>query len=483
MSMSGNGQGQPADTPRVAVVGAGVSGLTVAFELLDRAERRPGGIEVLCLESGDRPGGNIRTFSRDGFTCEWGPNGFLDNSPPTLTLVRRLGLGQRMTRASDTSGRRFIFRDGKLRLVPTDPPSFLRSDILPLGGRLRVLTEPLRRGKRDDGDESVFEFASRRIGRRAATILVDAMVTGIYAGDVRKLSLPATFPIMREMEAKHGTLFRAMLARRKAAKERGETSGGPAGPGGALTSFRGGMQELIDGLAARVEKSLRFNERIAAVTDMGRRGFRILRDVGAPLDVDAVVLACPAWRAAGLVRDADPAMAAAMDGIGSAPLAVVHFGYRAGAFGEDPVGFGFLVPRSEGVRTLGTIWSSNVFEGRAPEGSMLMTSMVGGALDHEAHELDEKELVDIVKQDLNRIMDIVAAPYFVEVYRHPRGIPQYELGHLDRVAAIEARAAEHPGLFVCGNSYRGISVNKCVEEAPEIAESVLTHLNSRGRGT
>lgn len=468
--------GRPAARPRVAVIGAGVSGLTVAFELSERAQRLPGGIDLVCLERSPRTGGNILTIARDGFVCEWGPNGFLDNSPPTLTLVRRLKLTERVVRAEETSARRFIFRAGRLREAPATPPRFLRSDILPWGSKLRVLMEPLIPSKRDDRDESVFEFASRRIGRGAASVLVDAMVTGIYAGDVRSLSLPATFPKMRQMEAEHGTLFRAMLARRRAARESGESGGGPAGPGGTLTSFRGGMQELTDTLAAKLGGRLRLSARVESVGDLGRRGFRVHQAEGAPLDVDAVVLACPAWHAAPLVAPMDPELSGAMTGIGSASLAVVHLGYRDGTFGETPNGFGFLVPRGQGLRILGTIWASCVFPGRAPRGSVLLTSMIGGAHDPAAVELDDKTLVAAVREDLRRAMEIHADPFFVEIMRHPRGIPQYNLGHPERVRAIERRLGEHPGLFVSGNSYHGISVNACVEEAPRVAEAVLDHL-------
>lgn len=469
--------GEPAaPRPRVAVIGAGVSGLTVAFELMERAQRLPGGIELHCLERSARTGGNILTRKRDGFVCEWGPNGFLDNSPPTLTLVRRLGLGERVVRADESSARRFIFRAGKLREAPSSPPAFLRSDILPWSAKLRVLMEPLMPSRRDDGDESVFEFASRRIGRGAASVLVDAMVTGIYAGDVRSLSLPATFPRMRAMEAEHGTLFRAMLAKRRAAKASGEAAGGPAGPGGTLTSFRAGMQELTDTLALRLGDRLRLSAPVDSVGDLGRRGYRIHRAEGAPLDVDAVVLACPAWYAAPLTAGMDAEMSAAMAEIGPASLAVVHLGYREGAFGEAPRGFGFLVPRGQELRILGTIWASCVFPERAPKGSVLLTSMIGGAHDPGAVELGDKALVAAVKDDLRRAMGIHADPWFVEIMRHPRGIPQYNLGHPQRVRTIERRLGEHAGLFVSGNSYHGISVNACVEEAPRVAEAVLEHL-------
>ena len=235
----------------VAVIGGGVSGLAVAYELISRSGRLPGSLRLLCLEARQRCGGNIRSERESGFLCEWGPNGFLDNAPATLDLVRRLGLEERLVRAEQAAARRFVYRKGRLRQVPTGPLSFLASDILPLPGKLRLFGEPFVRRKRDWDDESVFDFAARRIGAPAASILVDAMVSGIHAGNARTLSLPAAFPRMREMEREHGSLVRAMIAKARKARRTSE-GGGPAGPGGQLCSFRDGMQELIDALVREV---------------------------------------------------------------------------------------------------------------------------------------------------------------------------------------------------------------------------------------
>jgi oxygen-dependent protoporphyrinogen oxidase len=463
----------------VVVIGAGISGLSVAYEMMQRASRLPGGLDVICLEASDRPGGNIRTDSAQGFTCEWGPTGFLDNAPATLALARGLGLEDRLLPANPHADDRFIYRAGKLRRVPTTPGAFLSSKVLPLGGLLRVLGEPFVLRKRGEREESVFDFASRRIGTQAASILVDAMVSGVYAGDARQLSLQATFPKMHQMETQHGSLFRAMLAKRKTARASGERVGGPAGPGGRLTSFRGGLQELTDALARKLGDRLRLRCAVEAISDMGLRGLRVHLAEGAPLEANAVVLACPAWSAAPLVRAMDTALAEPLSEIPSAPLVVVHFGYHRGALGPVPEGFGFLVPRGQGARILGTLWISSFFEGRAPDGRLLMTTMIGGAHDPEAIGLTDEQLVRIARQDLTRVMGILAAPYFVEVLRHPQGIPQYTLGHPDRLRRIDARLAVHRGLWVAGNSYHGISVNACIEEAPRVAEKVLTHLTSR----
>lgn len=465
---------------RVIVVGAGISGLAVTYDLLQRAGSAGGPVELLCLEAGKAPGGNIRTEKTDGFTCEWGPTGFLDNAPATLALARRLGLGERLLPAGPAAETRFIFRRGRLQPVPASPLPFLRSGILSARGKLRLLAEPLVRAPRGDADESVHDFASRRIGREAASVLVDAMVSGVHAGDARRLSLGATFPKMRRMEREHGSLFRALLARRKEVRAAGgeERAGGPAGPGGRLTSFRGGLQELTDALAAALGDRLRTDCPVQAVSDMGRRGLRVHLAEGAPLQADAVILACPAWNAAELVREMDPDLAAPLDGIPSAPLAVVHFGYHRGALEQEPRGFGFLVPRGQGPRILGSLWISSIFEERAPEGRILVTSMVGGAHDPAAVELEEAELTRIVREDLSHAMGIIAAPYFTRVMKHPRGIPQYTLGHPGRLEQIRSRLESRPRLFVAGNSYEGISVNACVEEAPKVAAALLERIET-----
>jgi len=307
-------------------------------------------------------------------------------------------------------------------------------------------------------------------------VLVDAMVSGVYAGDADRLSLRATFPKMHEMEPRHGSLFRAMLAKRREARASGRKAGGPAGPGGRLTSFPGGLQELIDALAASLGDRLHTGSPVQAVSDLGDRGFRVHRAEGAPIETDAVVLAVPSWKAADALRQLEPPLASVLDEIPAAPVAVVHCGFSGGALGREPEGFGFLVPRGQGPRILGSLWISSIFPERAPRGHVLMTTMIGGAHDPGALELDDDALVRIVRQDLGRVMDVVANPYFVRVMRHPRGIPQYTLGHPDRLDRIAGLLERHPGLWLCGNSYRGISVNACVEEAPRVAGEVLDYL-------
>lgn len=469
--------------PRVAVIGGGVAGLAVSYELAQRSERLPQGVEVLCLEAADRAGGNIRSAREGGFLVEWAANGFLDNAPATVTLVRRLGLEERMLKAGEKAARRFIYRKRRLRELPLTPPAFLMSDVISLRGKLRLLCEPFVAARRSVEEESVFDFASRRVGREAATVLIDALVSGVYAGDTRRLSLDAAFPKLRRLESEHGGLVRGSLAKRKQARAEGREAGFSAGPGGVLTSFPEGLQELTDTLAATLGPRLRLNARVDRLSDLGNRGFRVHLAEGAPLDVDAVVVACPAWHAASIVRPLDEELAGALDGIPSARLAVVHLGYRCDALGPEPEGFGFLVPRGQGPRILGTLCASNIFSGRAPDGSLLLTSMIGGAHDPEAWELDDATLERIVTADLRTTLRIEAPPYFKRIIRWPRGIAQYDLGHVERRATVERRLRELSGLWVGGQSLRGISINSCIEEASEVAESALEFLGRRPAAT
>jgi oxygen-dependent protoporphyrinogen oxidase len=321
----------------------------------------------------------------------------------------------------------------------------------------------------------VYRFAARRIGSEAAGVLVGAMVNGVYAGNVRELCLRSTFPKMYAMETEHGSLFKAMLAKKRSKSGRDDNAG-PAGPGGVLTSFEGGLEELIRGLTKANGDAVMLNRPIQAVSDMGLRGFRVHPVSGPPIDVHGVVLACPSHAASGLVRTMDPELSKAMASIPSAPLAVVHLGYHQAALTEPPHGFGFLAPRGQGVRILGCLWSSSIFPGRAPQGKVLLTAMIGGAEDPEAVELPDGELLELCRNDLMKTMGIGVAPEFVKVFRHHRGIPQYTLGHQERLRTIRERLAKHPGLLVSGNSYGGIAVNHCVEEAPGIADEIARHL-------
>ena len=476
---------------RVVVIGSGISGLTTALHLKDRAGEVEGGVEVVVLEGRKRPGGNVRTDRAEGFTMEWGPNGYLDNAPATPALVRRLGLEAEVQKADENAARRFLYRGGRLHELPTGAASFITCPVLSLRGRLRVMFEPFARSRPEGKDETIYDFGRRRIGEEAARVLIDAMVSGVFAGNIHQLSLASTFPKMAAMEAEHGGLVKAMVAKmkeRRAAKKRAAQMkasgqaveeltrpGGPAGPGGTLTSFRRGLDTLIDGLVAELDGAVRFESRTTSLTRNGQGtgpAWQVGIENGESIEADAVVLTSPSPQAAPLLSQLDPELGEAVGRIPTASLAVVALAYE----GENPQGFGFLVPRGEGPRILGCLWDSSIFPGRAPDGKVLLRAMIGGAHDPEAVNLDDDNLLDIVRRDLETTMEWTAEPLRTRIFRHPLGIGQYVVGHQALLDTVHGRLNELPGLWLAGSSYYGVSMNACIEKAGGQASEVIEYL-------
>jgi oxygen-dependent protoporphyrinogen oxidase len=444
------------------IVGGGISGLSLAH--FARVEQRID--DVLVLEADEHAGGKIHSEWIDGFCCEWGPQGFLDNSPDTLDLIGQLGLMPSLVRADHASGDRFIVRDGVLRAVPLKPAAFLASRVLSFPGRLRVLLEPLQR--RGPEEESVLAFATRRIGREAAEVLVDAMVTGVYAGDPATLSLPATFPKMRRMEADHGSLTRAMISKAREARTRpgGGAVAGPSGPGGTLSTLRNGMQQLTESLAASLGERVRLCSRVRAV-ERDADGFRLRLDDGSAVAATSVAVSVPPAAAAPMLEPLlGPSPCAALRAVPTVRVAAVMTGYRNDRpFAHPTRGFGFLVPGRERRKVLGSIFCHSTFPHEAPPGHALLRTLVGGARAPELLDVDDHELVRLVRRELAALLGGDPEPCMVRVVRHDEAIPQYTLGHLERLAAVDAAAAAVPRLYLLGNGLRGIAANACVSDA------------------
>ncbi len=460
---------------RIGVIGGGISGLAAAYRL------RRAGHDAVVLEADARVGGKIRSERSDGWLVEHGPNGFLDSRLAMVRLARDVGLSTRLHPADASAERRYLFVDGALKAIPQSPPAFLRSDVLSLGGRLRMLREPLIPPRKAFGDESVHRFASRRVGPEAAEKLIDPLVTGIYAGDVERLSLPAAFPRLRALEEQHGGLVRGMLAK-MFGKLRGEApgSGGPGGPGGHLTSFPDGMGEVIGALVACMDEAAvqpgRPVQRIERVGE-GPGRWRLHAPGGEPLDVDGVVLSTPAPAAAKLLAGLAPAAVRPLSDIPYAPAAVVALGYRVIDLPRPLDGFGFLIPSREGRDVLGVLWSSTIFRGRAPGGHALLRCVVGGRRRPDLLALDDDALLGAVRADLAKMLGgNLPRPAFQRLVRWPQAIPQYELGHLDRKAAVEAAVAPLRGVVLASNALYGVSLADCAARAEAIPDAMAAAL-------
>jgi len=457
---------------RIAIIGAGITGLATAEWLA--ADH--GIDDVVVLDASARAGGKIRTELDAGHTVEWGPQGFLDNAPDTLELARATGLDGALVAAGDASADRFILRGGRLRAVPTSPGAFVTSDLLPLAGRLRVFGEPFAR-RRPDGDETVFDFARRRIGRQAAEILVDSMVTGVFAGDSTTLSLAATFPKMFAMESEHGSLTRALIARMREARKAGRKGAGPAGPGGTLHTFAEGMEQLPRRLADRLGDRLQLGNPVKGIRRDGA-GFSLETARGGTR-ADRVLLSLPAAGAAELLADLAPAAVAPLRATPTVPIAVVMTSYTStNAFRRTVDGFGFLVPKAERAGILGTLYCHSIFPGQAPDGTLFLRTMLGGAREPDQARLDDHGLLTAVRSAHARIFGRDPEPDRVWIARWAEGISQYTVGHLERVTVAEA-AARAVGIEVAGSPYRGVSVNDCIRQARAAAQRLARRLSPR----
>lgn len=438
----------------IAIVGGGVSGLALAY----RVQQRLPDADVQILEAAARVGGKVATTTRDGFRVENGPNGFLDNKPTTLALCQELGLqGQLLTASDAASRKRYLFLNGKLQLLPNSLLSFARSRVLSWRAKYHLLTERFRKPRRD-GDESIDAFARRRAGDEIADNLADAMVTGIYAGDPKLLSLPASFPRLAQFEREHGSVVRGMRAARKLRRA------------GQMWSLADGLGLLVATLGEKLRKpplvgvTVRRLERTAT-------GWRVHGDGQDHWDAEAVALTCPAYEQAALLAALDGELAERVAGIAYNRVVVVALGYRASDMPLSLDGFGYLAPQRERRDVLGVQWCSSIFPGRrSPDGLVLLRAMCGGWHRGDMVDWDDERLLRAVRAELAAAMGLQAAPVFHEIVRWRQAIPQYHLGHLERVAWIEERTTRHPGLYLAGNAYRGVALNDCVEQADVLAE-------------
>jgi oxygen-dependent protoporphyrinogen oxidase len=435
---------------RIAIVGAGLSGLATAFYL----KRALPAADLLVFEAEQRPGGKLQTVEIEGFRFEAGANGFLTNKPDSLQLVEDSGATPYLLPSSDLARKRFVFTD-RLHRLPESPPAFLKSRLLSWPQKLRVLGEFVVPARRDGADETLREFGDRRLGPGFTRVFLDAMSAGIYGSTPDRISVAAAFPLVVALEREHGGLFRGMIARRKKG----------AGPGGVLTSTTGGVSTLIRHLHNVTTAEWRCGEPVIAVERRGE-GFTVHTPRGAT-EVDRVVICATSFAAAEMVRPLDAELSRRLASIEYSPIAVVGFGYRSLA---DPLdGFGLLTTTAAKLPILGVLWDSSIFPDRAPAGCKSVRIMVGGQRNPELVAQDEAGLVRTARAGLERTMGLTQDPDVTFVQRWDRGIPSYAPGHIANVDAIFARVAQVPGLYLNCNAYRGIAMNDCAKQSRELA--------------
>ncbi len=447
----------------VAVVGGGMAGLAAAYELHRR------GASFVLIEAAPRLGGVVRTERVDGFTLDAGPDSLLVQKPAAIELCRELGLGHRLLPTLEPRAA-YVLR-GRLRPIPeasvlgipTALGPWAASDLLSPAGRLRLAADlVLPRG--DGSDESVGSFFRRRFGAEAADYIAEPLLAGIHAGDVDRLSIRALFPRLAEAERESGSVIRALRRRRKAS---------PKSPGGVFRSLPGGIEELAAALAAALPPAaVRCGAR--AVTLGGPSPHSVRLSSGESISARGIILATPAYITAALVRPLDERLATLCGEIPYTSTATVLLAYPRSAVRRPRLGSGFVVPRRErAVPLLAGSWVTSKWPGRAPEGQVLLRGFLGGVRDRGVDERSDAELTDQAHRAFAHLLDIDRRPGLARVYRWERANPQHNVGHLARVAAIETRLRECPGLFVTGAGFRGVGIPDCVADGRAMARAAM----------
>jgi len=464
---------------RIVVIGAGITGLAAAYAL-HQAKSEGQDVEWLLLEREDRVGGKIHTERTGGFVIDGGPDCFLPEKPWVGQLAAALGIDGDMLPTNDEHKKTFILSGGKLHLlpdgvmglVPTKFVPFATSGLFSWPGKLRMAADLVIPKRQDDGDETLASFVRRRLGQEALDKLAEPLIGGIHASDPEQMSLKATFPRFLDMEQKSGSLIRHMLKARK--KMPAPPPPKPGRPKRTFfMSFVQGMSELTDSCAARLDP-----ERVltgVAVTGIEREGDGYLVKVAGrdPIKGSAVIVATEAHAAASLVEPIDSTMSEALASIPHVSSATVSLAYKKDEAGHDLDGFGFIVPSVEHRKIMASTWTSTKWSHRVPEGYVMLRAFVGGAHNQELADLGEAEMTQMVRAELKDLMGIVAKPDLVRIFRWPKGMPQYTLGHLERVAKIESRAAGHAGLLIAGGAYHGVGIGDCINAGQKAAADAV----------
>jgi oxygen-dependent protoporphyrinogen oxidase len=495
---------------RVIIVGGGIAGLAAAYRLTQTPH-----VQITLIENDNRLGGKIVTDRVDGYVVEGGPDTFLSYKPRGIGLCRELGIENRLHGTNEKIRRTYVMRKGKLYdlpegltgLIPSRFGPMAKSRLISPWGKLRMGLEYFIPPKSLNGDESLAQFVERRLGRELYDRMIEPLMSGIYAGDGEQLSLGATFPQLRQTELEHGSLVKGMLAAKKkthsstalrsthavsqpeAGRRTGWNAGGKTWP--AFVTPETGLAEIVEALQEHLrDVEIRLNTRVKKVmpsplpqTTRGHgkgegMGMRVDLDTGETLEAGAVILATPAFATAELVGDLDPDMAAALRGIPYASTVTLSVAYPLSDIPKPLNAYGYIIPRAEGRSILACTWTSTKFPHRAPDGYGLIRAFIGRAGDDDVLNRTDGELLQTVRDELRDVLSITAEPLLYRIFRWPQAMPQYTIGHLDRIAMIDRRLAEHPGLYVAGNAYRGIGLPDCIASGETAATAALKYLQS-----
>lgn len=456
---------------KTAIIGGGITGLVAAYYLQKK------GVDVTLFEANDTLGGAIRSVRKDGYLAEAGPNTIIESNSDVTSLIEELGLSSRRIYANTVANKRFIVRDSKPVEVPSSPQTFFSSSLFSLGAKMKLLGEPFKPRVITE-DESLADFTRRRLGQEFLDYAINPFVAGVYAGDPERLSAKHAFGKVTALEEKYGSLIRGQL---QMAKER-KRSGAPRRSQAKMFSFDDGLQVLIDTLASKLGERIEYNSVVTKIERRveSRNNIDITFSTGQRIDgFDNVILTAPAHRIADMEFISYPATPSTnplplygLHDIYYPPVTSLALGFDRRDVKHPLDGFGMLVPKIEGFRILGTLFSSTLFPNRAPEGHVLLTTYIGGARYPELALLDDDELVQLVLGDLRVLLGVSAKPSFTARTTWKKAIPQYEVGYGEFKEMMTNFEKEYPGIYLAGNFRDGISLPDCITHAKAIALSL-----------
>jgi len=474
------------NTPRVAVIGGGITGLAAAHRLHELTAAHEVPLEILLFESSVRVGGALESVHEGAYVIETGADSILSEKPWALKLAKRLGLETDIIGTQERFRRTYVVYNGRLvpipdgffLLAPALLRPILRSELFSPLGKLRILLEPLIPRRRSRDDESLAAFVRRRMGCQVLARIAQPLAGGIYTADPERLSAAATMPRFVEMERRCGSLIRGL----KAASRDGRDGRASSGARWSLfISFTKGVAQLADTMAVRLGNAIRYRSRVIglerqeASRQPRRRAWRLRLDDDLSVDADGVVCTVPAYAAAPLLRPHDDVLAGMLEAIEYASAATVNLVFRETDFLIPPHSFGFVVPASERRRIIAGSFSSLKYPGRAPGGTVLLRVFLGGALQNDMMSLEDTELINVAKEELTSLLRIKAPPLLAHLRRWPRSMPQYAVGHLERAAAIEQRAGRLHRFAVTGAFLHGVGIPDCVHAGEAAAEAIFAH--------
>lgn len=452
------------------IIGAGISGLAAAHYL------KRSGQNVLLIESSDRVGGVMQSLDAEGFIIERGPNS-LRGTHELIDLVEEIGLMDDLL-AADPKAPAYVYFKGQLHAVPTSLSSFIKSQLLSASGKMRLLSEPFVKARQESGEESLASFFRRRLGDQVVERMIAPFVSGVYAGDTEKLSVQASFARLAEFERDAGSIVRGGIrAMRSSRKNRDANKPKRSLRPYRLCSFRRGLEQLPQAIAKQLGENLLLNTQVKAIKQTGSSpaNFEITveqKGENKTFTAKSLVVATPADAASRLLAEFAPEISALVADIPYTSIVSLPLAYRRDQVTHSLNGFGFLVPRSEGLRTLGSVWGSSLFPTRTPQDWVYFTNFIGGETDRQAINLSDSELVKIVHGELQKVLGIAGEPRLFPITRWPRAIPQYVIGHAERMAKIDAAVAQHNGLKLLGNYLHGVSIGDCIKNAKAAAGSL-----------